>query len=501
MFFAQALYKTIYSNYQTYLNKNQECLFPYKSKHKNRSLLAEIKPENPHYTHIQLKKMSKQEYLKYFSKQNLLKKWDRKCKVNYRFKVHKFSNEFNDKTFEAKKYIKNLVDKDIFEKKTPRWNNSTKPSDNKSKAYIKEHIKNIKYEADHCFKNKISKRKINDNYQQNIIHDDINNGWNVSSKLERKERNIKEKELYLKSMSNTQKYWLKNINKFNNVGIKEKEIMNSTMGPKMIKLFEEKKHDPGDFDKYTSKQKYLKKNESCDCLFKKKSKDISNIIKYKKAQNQWKDKELSEKIKLIEDWSEQSICNMNNTYRVEELKKEMLKKLIYNKEEIKKTQEKIKQENHDKNRIKNKIDSQNNKSISSIYFSKYPLCQKRKSIKEKSGILNEEQGKNDDENKIFIEACKKLILDEEIKNRNLKRCSSSKNIKKNIGKIIYFHPGIYREFIFIINLDDNVEKNDNDIKEEKYTAWSCCNNMDKNSKGCEKKFIKFDTDNEFIFFK
>ena len=70
----------------------------------------------------------------------------------------------------------------------------------------------------------------------------------------------------------------------------------------------------------------------------------------------WKDKELSEKIKLIEDLSEQSIYyEMNKTYRFDDLKKEMLEKLIYNKDRITEEQEKIKQEK--KNKFNQKYES------------------------------------------------------------------------------------------------------------------------------------------------
>ena len=33
------------------------------------------------------------------------------------------------------------------------------------------------------------------------------------------------------------------------------------------------------------------------------------------------------------------------------------------------------------------------------------------------------------------------------------------------------------------------------VEEEKFMAWSCCNNIDKNSQGCEKMFVKFDSSN------
>ena len=60
--------------------------------------------------------------------------------------------------------------------------------------------------------------------------------------------------------------------------------------------------------------------------------NMSDIMNYKRTQNQWRDKELIDKIKLIEDWSEQNIYyELNDSFKQIDLKKEMLKKLIYNK--------------------------------------------------------------------------------------------------------------------------------------------------------------------------
>ena len=49
-------------------------------------------------------------------------------------------------------------------------------------------------------------------------------------------------------------------------------------------------------------------------------------------------------------------------------------------------------------------------------------------------------------------------------------------------EINYYHPGKFREFIYKIGVD--IPK-----KEEKFMAWSCCNNTDKNAKGCQRKKI------------
>lgn len=526
MFFAQTLRRKLDLDYKRYSNKNNDCLFPYKfSKNNDKTLLAELKTDNPKFTHNQLKNMSKREYLRNFSKKNLIKKWNRKCRVSYGFTTNKFSNKMNKTTLEAKKYVKNLVDKDIFEKKIPRWNISTKLNDNSSFINIKDYLKIIKYEAEHCFKSQISTIQLNQIYNNEniVIHDDVNNGWNLCSKLEQKEKEIIDKELYIKSLSNTQKHWLKKNNYVNNIGDKillgiknnkkinqnksafiennTKKLINLTDEQKKIKLFEENKNDSNIDVKKIPNLKTLKKNNSCDYLIKNNNAELSEILQNRKLQNLWKDKELSEKIKLIEDLSEQSIYyEMNKTYRFDDLKKEMLEKLIYNKDRIKEEQEKIKQEKKT-NLIRNMKVSKNKRIMSSLNSSKYPMSEKQKSCMEnKKGFLDEYKEIDNDENKTFIEAYKKIIIEQKNKNKNknLKRCLSSKNIERHLGQIKYFHPGIYREFNYRINSNDNADLNDTEIKEEKYKAWSCCNNLDKNSKGCEKKYIKFDNDSEII---
>ena len=512
MFFAESLRQKLDSDNQYYLKGNQDCLFPYKfSKNNNTTLLAELKTDNPDFTHIQLKQMSNKDYLRNFSKKNLIKKWNRKCKVNCSFTTNKFTLKLDNKTLEAKKYVKNLVDKDIFNRKIPRWNNSTKTNDDSENINIKEYLKQIKYEAEHCNKNQIINNITNriDNDVQDVIHDYINIKWNISSKLEKKEKEIIDKELYLQSLNNTQKYWLKNNfsnyknckkisngyknknnkNKCNNdfIAIKNKQINDSANQLKTIKLFEEKKNNISLYENYVSQQKFLRRSNSCYYFIKKKK--ISDLSQYKKAISEWNDKELIEKIKLIEDWSEPKInCKMNKTFRPNELKKEMLKNLIQNREKIQKEQEKIKEENDYKNLIEKIKYLKIKKRISPLNYSKYPMPYKQKSSDgNKSQVIDGNKVINDDENKYFIEACQRIIFEENKKNKTLKRCLSCKNVEYNKRKIIYFHPGVYRQFNYSLNSVKKDGKNSIIINEEKYMAWSCCNNKVKKSKGCQKK--------------
>ena len=500
MFFAQTLAKKLYSNYGVKLNKIQDCFYPYKaSKNTNKALLYDLKSENPSFTHVQLKQMSKNDYLKNFSKQNLQKKWNRKINVNYKNSLKRFPPKItNKRILDPNKYIKDLVNKDLFQVKPQEWNNSTKLEDNNFD--FKENLKRIKYEINHSNQNScLLDRKLKPSYSDNnfVIHDDINNKWNACSKLELQEKDIMDKELYLRSLNTTQKYWLKknislsdnNINKCNKTFIKinNKKLIDSSCDIKN-QLFEDKKNNITPYESYLVNQKYLKHSKSCSNI-KKRIKE-SDSLTNQSNDNYWKDKDLSEKIKLIDNWSEPSIFDeLNTTYSPIGLKMEMLKKLMYNKQKIIKEEIRIKNEKKYESYIKHIKDLENKKRISILNVSKYPMTFEQKSLLEnKKESKNEELMKNED-NKTFIEACQKVIIDQN--NKNKKRIFLCKNLKSDVGKFMYIHPGVYRNFNYNIP-KNNFEDNNNEEKEEeeKYKAWSCCNNTDKNSKGCEKIFIK-----------
>ena len=505
MFFAQTLTKKLNSNLKGHLNQTPDCLFPYKFvKKNNTTFLAELKSQNPSFTHIQLKQMSKNDYLRNFTKKNLQKKWDRKCKVSYAFTTIKLRHRMSKKTLEAKQYVKNLVDKDMLQMKQQRWDVSTKLSD--TKLDMKENLRKVKYEANHCINNKLTKNRINKIYNDNslVIHDDMNNCWNVSSKLEEKEKGLLDKELFLKSMNNTQIYWYKKNyplreNKIKNKTITGNSFLSKTNTKQIINtnnknnniLFEENKNNATTLEAYLSKKSNLNYNNSSkEICIKKKNANSPDIVRYKKLKNYWRDEELIEKIKLIDEWSEPSIYDeLNKTYRPNELKEEMLKKLMLNKEKIKFQQKLIKQEKKYENLIKSIKESQSKKSPLSI--SKYPVSFDPKTLN-KTKTINEIH--LNDENQTFIEACQKIIFEQNNQNKN--RSLSSKSIKLNKGKFIYIHPGIYREFKYNRNIYENdIGKENKKVEEEKFMAWSCCNNIDKNSQGCEKMFVKFDSSN------
>ena len=79
MFLADSLNQKLKLNIEKYgLNKNDDCLFPYKKPKSNPALLAELQNNPPEFTHIQLKEMSKDDYLNKFSLKRLEKKMGKK---------------------------------------------------------------------------------------------------------------------------------------------------------------------------------------------------------------------------------------------------------------------------------------------------------------------------------------------------------------------------------------------------------------------------------------
>ena len=94
-----------------------------------------------------------------------------------------------------------------------------------------------------------------------------------------------------------------------------------------------------------------------------------------------------------------------------------------------------------------------------------------------------------DDKKLFLDAYKKVL----IKNENITKRSKTmnSNLNNNWIEFRYHHPGKYREFNYKLG-------GENSKREEIFMAWSCCNNTDKNAKGCQRVKInrhKWNLDN------
>ena len=558
MFFADSLSQKLKVSMDKYgLNQNDKCLFPYKIPKQKPIIIPGLKKNSPEFTHEQLREMTKEDFLNRFTIKRLQNKWARKFPLNYEISNTKFGDDYKFKGVkEAKEYIKDLLDRDIFEKKNPKWNNSTKPDYIiKSKKLI---LKKVLYDANHGYNNYRPLKKHKKLLRANSVgvQNYYNLFWNVSSKFEQKEKNQLDKELYEKSLNNTQKYWLKNNYRRRNeleypLSAERKQIEE----PKYFKIYkdpkalveynyemmkkakndlwlekekiykQEKKNHPNFVEEkinyLVNKRMESKYKEKFENLKNNKNLNMTEISKNKKIKTLWKDRELIDRMKLLEDWKDINWIDSDKTFNPEEQKREIFKELVCNKDRILKEQEKIKEEREIEKYQKMKIEElkskKNGKNKNSpLQYSKYPITKEiyeyNKKIKDKSNTINIYINNDDDNNeninndidldysdndnlsktkndnyekKLFLEAYKRIILEKENKREKKKnRAMSCKITKKYFYDVKYIHPGIYRQFYYTIKLAKDK------VKEEKFMAWSCCNNTDKKALGCEKTMIR-----------
>lgn len=554
MFLADSLNQKLKTSLDKYgLSKTDDCLFPYKKPKSNPALLAELQHKPPEFTHEQLREMTKEDYLNKFTLKRLEKKWERKFRLNYDLSNNKFSDDYKfQKVKEARAYIKDFLDRDIFEKKLPKWDISTKvDSVIKSKNLI---LKNATYDANHALINyRFPPRtlsKTNSGFFQKM-----DSYWNISSKFEQKEKNELTKELDKKSLNNTQKYWMKNDYRRKNEleyplssdrrQIEEPKYFKVYKSPKELVeynyelmkkakgdlwhlreklLKEEKKNNPNlcqeKIHYLVEKRMSPKYRERLDFLEKKKDLNITEITKNKKTH--WQDKELIDRMKLLEELNYAKWFQMDKIYNSELFKKEIFKKLVRSKDKILKEQEKIKEEEEYERFQRMKREELESKKSggykkSPLHFSKYPINKQiydltKKAKSEATTLLIDEdvenlfdnsndynsinynsddngttaKAKNIREKRLFLEAYKRILLknkiEEEEKRKN--RTMSCKSVKNRLYDIVYIHPGVYRKFDYDLKIGKRK------LKEEKYWAWSCCSVTDKKAKGCQRTIIK-----------
>ena len=246
------------------------------------------------------------------------------------------------------------------------------------------------------------------------------------------------------------------------------------------------------------------------------------IIENKKH---WNDDEITEKIILINNWnnidwfkpSKKDFDEKNETFH-DFKKRKLLKALVDKSLLIMKEEDNIKNNDIElykkelkKEMLKRKSNRQfnikNNILNNSLKLSKYPIdkltYENKKNNNEQNDLLNKNKSSinffhkenniikinNEKEynEKNFLKAYKNIVLND-MKHQKRK-------LSKNTSiEYKYEHFGKYREFIFNNKIYNN-EINDEDEEifknfQEKFFAWSCCMNTDKNAIGCRK--IKID---------
>ena len=360
--------------------------------------------------------------------------------------------------------------------------------------------------------------------------------WNVSSKLEKNEKKMLDTDLFIKSMNNTQKYWRnKNYYRMNEMElpisserkqVEEPRYYKSYQSPKSLTIYNYEKMKRAKNDLWLEREKVLREEtmknlgsvpEKIQCIVEKrmfpKYKERFDVLTGKKKEiviesknkTHWKDDELMEKIDLINNWKDINWFKPNKTFNPEMKKREILKQLVPNKDKILREQERLKEEKISENKRKMKHDLMEQKhqeikqkKINPIQLSKYPINQSvfettknnyfsdGESLKKGLSSLYNNKDKNNfsnykfeiDDKKLFLDAYKKVLIKKEHK---IKRHKTMYNTETNKWiEFKYHHPGKYREFIYKTGGGDIPKK------EETFMAWSCCNNVDKNSKGCQR---------------
>ena len=362
--------------------------------------------------------------------------------------------------------------------------------------------------------------------------------WNVSSKLEKNEKKMLDTDLFMKSMNNTQKYWRsKNYYRMNEMElpisserkqVEEPRYYKPYQSPRSLTIYNYEKMKRAKNDLWLEKERVFKEEtmknlgsvpEKINCIVEKrmlpKYKERFDIITGKKKEvinenkkkTHWKDEELMEKIELINNWKDTNWFQPNKTFNPEMKNREILKQLVPNRDKILREQERLREEKISENKRKMKHDLVEQKhqeikqrKMNPIQLSKYPINQSvfettknnyfsDGELEQKGFItmyLNNDKKNNlnfgnykfeIDNKKLFLDAYKKVL----IKNDNImKRNRTMYNNENNKWiEFKYHHPGKYREFIY--KTGGEYPK-----KEESFMDWSCCNNTDKNSKGCQR---------------
>ena len=557
MFLAESLNQKLKSTLEKYeLNRTNNCLFPYTKPPQNPKIL-EIQRNYPEITREQLQDLTNEEFLNKFTLQKLHKRWQRTFNYNFGLSTKKFSDDCAfKKAIQAKKYIKDLLDRDIFEVKIPRWNKSTKPNEKNDKIPLKKTLFEVNNGFNNYLVTPLKEKFVEEGTDSRNIHI-FGDDWNVSSKLEKNEKKNLDEDLFIKSMNNTQKYWIsKNYDRMNEMElpisserrqIEEPRYYKAYQSPRSLTIYNYEKMKRAKNDLWLEKEKIYKEeiNKNLGCVPEKinylvdkrmsakykerfdiltgKKKEIINETKKK---THWKDDELSEKIQLINAWRDTNWFQPNKTFTPELKKRELLKPLVPNKDKILREEERLKEEkiNDNKRKMKHEMMEKRHqeiiqKKMNPVQFSKYPMSKKMYEITKNncfsdSEIINNNEYMtmystfNRDKNKsflqfnntfnktdliddpsIFLDAYKKVI----VKNENIKKSKTCYNKGKNKWiEFKYNHPGKYREFHYESGGVDRPKK------EETFMAWSCCNNTDKNARGCQKVRInkhKWNLDN------
>ena len=514
----------------------------FKKSHSNSFLSTIKKSQNENsFNSSNLQNLSKKDWEKTFTIKKLRSKWNKKINVNYEKNFKKYMNDFiPEKTKEKKNYIKNLVQSDILDFDNKRWNCSVN-SNEKNKPELKKTIFEITNGLKSFNFTTLKENKIEEGIDSRDYdyYNDNNKKWNNSQLLLSSEKNSLSLLANEKALENTNYYWRIHKKERNN----QKQIPISAdrkylESPRYYKYYRtpEKLYD----FKYKTMQKvkdltWLEREKVLKNLVhlyprNYPEKKFNELIGKKKNfiienKKHWNDDEITEKIILINNWnnidwfkpSKKDFDEKNETFH-DFKKRKLLKALVDKSLLIMKEEDNIKNNDIElykkelkKEMLKRKSNRQfnikNNILNNSLKLSKYPIdkltYENKKNNNEQNDLLNKNKSsinffhkenniikinnEKDYNEKNFLKAYKNIVLND-MKHQK-RKLSKDTSIEYK-----YEHFGKYREFIFNNKIYNN-EINDEDEEifknfQEKFFAWSCCMNTNKNAIGCRK--IKID---------
>ena len=520
MFLANSLNNKLKKSFSDLdIQKEEEQKFAYKINEHNPLSLFVFRI-NPEFSSEELHKMTDEEFFKKFTIDKLHQKWERKLNVNFDLSNKKFPYAISERAKTAKAYVKELVEKDLFESKKPKWNISNKPNDKCFKPPLKKTLFQLSNGLTDYHVVPLKEKKVNPGIDIKYELITENNYWNKCSVLGDKDKKKKFKEILENASFNSQKYWNNNnenrissapfivsktrqniektryfkpykdpltLEKFNYKTMKK---VKDLLWIEREKVFEDIKKKVPKSEKniekvnaLVHKQMYDKYKEKFDIITGKKIEKKSNG----RPKSNWKDMEIAEKIQSIADWKD---INWYKPYKTEisddNKRIELLKPLVNNKFNVLNEERKLKDEKlaEDKKRLKlalmkQKNDFRKEHNQNSLKISKYPIDKNIYEynkqfndnefqmtenedldiISDPNNILNEMKENNSDSNrKYFLNAYKNVIL-EKIKT-NKRVMSHYKNSKSWIENK-YYHPGTFREFIYTKEKEQPKNNNNN----------------------------------------
>ena len=337
MFLANSLNNKLKKSFSDLdIQKEEEQKFAYKMNEHNPLSLFVFRI-NPEFNSEELHKMTDDEFFKKFTIDKLHEKWERKLNVNFDLSNKKFPYAISERAKTAKAYVKELVEKDLFESKKPKWNISNKPNDKCFKPPLKKTLFQLSNGLTDYHVVPLKEKKVNPGIDIKYELITENNYWNKCSVLGDKDKKKKFKEILENASFNSQKYW--NNNNENRISSAPFIVSKTRQNIEKTRYFKPYK-DPLTLEKFNYKTmnkvkdllwierekvfedikkivpKPDKNIEKVNALVQKKMNekykekfDIMNGKKKEKKSNgrpksNWKDMEIAEKIQSIADWKD-----------------------------------------------------------------------------------------------------------------------------------------------------------------------------------------------------